>query len=331
MPDAPRSDLTATGHKTRRRVLGDAHVNRAEAAQTTFDAPFQALITDAAWGHRPCTGGCGIFDLCARTAGRDRRAGCPGTRIRMLGCVLDGTGALVKDALPEARQADAAGIYPHPGDPRRTRVAPGFRGWGRTITDFDTGLWGLDTIKPGVALWRDGRPIAPHISLWSVARGLNIGLHTRVYFEDEDNSADPVLRLIEQVQRRDTLLARKTAPGQYRFDIRLHGDGLPHRMADLAQRPADLPMAARTYGQIHAEALTFALCDTLPRPEAQALVQQLCKAASLSGTSLIALAAFRFPGRDWDAWLSNMALGQAPVEARDFASHVHRIADAPTT
>jgi 4-carboxymuconolactone decarboxylase len=45
------SDLTQTGTATRRRVLGDAHVDRAEAARTGFDAPFQALITDAAWGH----------------------------------------------------------------------------------------------------------------------------------------------------------------------------------------------------------------------------------------------------------------------------------------
>lgn len=45
------SDLQATGRATRRRVLGEAHVTRAEAASTAFDAPFQALITDAAWGH----------------------------------------------------------------------------------------------------------------------------------------------------------------------------------------------------------------------------------------------------------------------------------------
>jgi 4-carboxymuconolactone decarboxylase len=45
------SDLTAKGTKTRRRVLGDTHVNRATAASTDLDAPFQALITDAAWGH----------------------------------------------------------------------------------------------------------------------------------------------------------------------------------------------------------------------------------------------------------------------------------------
>jgi 4-carboxymuconolactone decarboxylase len=45
------STLTEQGMSIRRRVLGEAHVNRAEAAKTGFDTPFQALITDAAWGH----------------------------------------------------------------------------------------------------------------------------------------------------------------------------------------------------------------------------------------------------------------------------------------
>lgn len=49
MTDAP--DRHAQGMATRRRVLGDAHVDRAEAAKTPFDAPFQELITEAAWGH----------------------------------------------------------------------------------------------------------------------------------------------------------------------------------------------------------------------------------------------------------------------------------------
>lgn len=39
-----------TGMKTRRAVLGDGHVDRAEAAKTPFDAPFQSLITEGAWG-----------------------------------------------------------------------------------------------------------------------------------------------------------------------------------------------------------------------------------------------------------------------------------------
>jgi 4-carboxymuconolactone decarboxylase len=47
----PMSDLTKAGTATRRRVLGDAHVDRAEANRTALDAPFQALITDSAWGH----------------------------------------------------------------------------------------------------------------------------------------------------------------------------------------------------------------------------------------------------------------------------------------
>ncbi|CAM3710085.1 4-carboxymuconolactone decarboxylase [Paracoccus yeei] len=38
------------GMATRRTVLGDAHVDRAEAAKTDFDAPFQTLITEGAWG-----------------------------------------------------------------------------------------------------------------------------------------------------------------------------------------------------------------------------------------------------------------------------------------
>ncbi len=39
------------GMAIRRKVLGDAHVDRAEANKTDFDAPFQSLITEAAWGH----------------------------------------------------------------------------------------------------------------------------------------------------------------------------------------------------------------------------------------------------------------------------------------
>lgn len=45
------TDITEKGRATRRRVLGDAHVDRATAAASPLDAPFQALITDAAWGH----------------------------------------------------------------------------------------------------------------------------------------------------------------------------------------------------------------------------------------------------------------------------------------
>ena len=43
-------DRYETGMRMRRAVLGDAHVDRAEAEKSDFDAPFQQLITEAAWG-----------------------------------------------------------------------------------------------------------------------------------------------------------------------------------------------------------------------------------------------------------------------------------------
>lgn len=44
------SDRYSDGMAARRAVLGDAHVDRAEAAKTPFDAPFQSFITEGAWG-----------------------------------------------------------------------------------------------------------------------------------------------------------------------------------------------------------------------------------------------------------------------------------------
>ncbi|WP_299619391.1 4-carboxymuconolactone decarboxylase [uncultured Tateyamaria sp.] len=44
------TDRHQTGMTVRRRILGDAHVDRAEAAKTDFDAPFQSMITEGAWG-----------------------------------------------------------------------------------------------------------------------------------------------------------------------------------------------------------------------------------------------------------------------------------------
>lgn len=51
MTDQTRSERHRQGMATRRAVLGDAWVDRAEANKTDFDAPFQDLITESAWGH----------------------------------------------------------------------------------------------------------------------------------------------------------------------------------------------------------------------------------------------------------------------------------------
>lgn len=44
------SDRFDVGMRVRREVLGDDHVDRAEAGKSELDAPFQDLITRAAWG-----------------------------------------------------------------------------------------------------------------------------------------------------------------------------------------------------------------------------------------------------------------------------------------
>jgi 4-carboxymuconolactone decarboxylase len=51
LPDASEmTDRFEEGMRRRRAVLGDAHVDRAEAQRTALDTPFQTLITEAAWG-----------------------------------------------------------------------------------------------------------------------------------------------------------------------------------------------------------------------------------------------------------------------------------------
>ena len=154
-----------------------------------------------------------------------------GERIRIEGIVYDGSGTPVRDVLIECWQANAEGKYAHPGDRQGGKALdPSFRGWGRACSDFETGIWTFETVKPGPVEGRNGSVQAPHVSLWIVARGINLGLNTRLYFSDEAaaNAKDPVLNCIEWETRRQTLIAkRETRDGQtvYRFDIRLQGDG----------------------------------------------------------------------------------------------------------
>lgn len=68
-------------------------------------------------------------------------------------------------------------------------------------------------------------------------------------------------------------------------------------------------------GTIHAEALTFALTDRMPRPEAETAVKRLCAEALATGTDLRELAA-----RDWPRIAIPLALGESPAEANAFAA-----------
>lgn len=148
-----------------------------------------------------------------------------GERIKVSGTVYDGTGTPLKDAMIEIWQADADGLYPSPEEHRGT-ADPNFTGWGRKAGDYGTGEWVFETVKPGAVPFPDGRMMAPHITFWVVARGINIGLQTRMYFPDEAdaNAKDPILTRIEHQNRVPTLIATRTGDGAYRFDIYLQGE-----------------------------------------------------------------------------------------------------------
>lgn len=131
-------------------------------------------------------------------------------RIKITGRIFDGAGALVKDAMIELWQADHEGRFAKGSD----------AGWGRQPTHFETGEFSFDTIKPGAFSDHLGHH-APHVSLWIVARGINIGLNSRLYFDDDDVTGDPVLALVDP-DRRSTLIAKKQDAG-YHLDIVLQG------------------------------------------------------------------------------------------------------------
>lgn len=147
-----------------------------------------------------------------------------GERITVAGRIFDGAGALVRDAVIEIWQADSAGLYNSPSE-MRGAADPNFTGWGRCPTRAEDGVYSFDTVKPGKVPFKDGRRQAPHISFWIVARGINIGLQTRMYFpeETEANGADPLLQRIEHRDRVATLIAVRDG-STYTFDIRLQGE-----------------------------------------------------------------------------------------------------------
>ena len=118
-----------------------------------------------------------------------------GEHIRIEGIVYDGSGTPMRDVLMEIWQANAEGHYNHPADPNRQvrgrelpRLGP------RRQRLRDRALCLRDD-QARQRTGRTGRAMAPHVNLWIVARGINIGLHTRMYFSDEAeaNAKDPVL------------------------------------------------------------------------------------------------------------------------------------------
>jgi protocatechuate 3,4-dioxygenase, alpha subunit len=135
--------------------------------------------------------------------------GCSGERIVLEGHVLDGAGAPGPDALVETWQAPDRGVAPSAsGKPH---------GFGRASADA-SGLYRIETAMPAGG--------TPYLDVTILARGLLKALHTRVYFAEEPRvRAEAALAPLASSPRLATLVARKAADGEYRWDIRLQGEG----------------------------------------------------------------------------------------------------------
>lgn len=157
-------------------------------------------------------------------------AATPGHHVRIEGWVLDGDDQKIEDALIEVWQADGSGRYRHPEDYWPDDLTTdSFTGFGRAQTDFKTGMYRIETVKPGSVVVAGGAAQAPHLNLIVQARGMLNPSFTRLYFADEAeaNADDPVLAQVPE-ERRSTLIAivaETSAQGPtYRFDIRFGGD-----------------------------------------------------------------------------------------------------------
>jgi protocatechuate 3,4-dioxygenase alpha subunit len=145
--------------------------------------------------------------------------------ITVQGCVYDGAGQPIPDALLEFWQAAPDGsLAGAPGSLRRDPVTGAvigrdhvrFTGFARVTSDAD-GRYVIRTLAP--------RPIgrsAPYLAVCIFARGLLHHLFSRVYFADvtELNASDPLLASLDPA-RRATLVAHREPGLGYRFDVRL--------------------------------------------------------------------------------------------------------------
>jgi protocatechuate 3,4-dioxygenase alpha subunit len=146
-----------------------------------------------------------------------------GEAIEIAGCIYDGNGAPIPDAMVELWQANAAGRYASPDDGRQeVELDPHFIGFGRSATDKE-GVFRFRTIRPGRVPGPGNSLQAPHIALSIFGRGLLKRLATRLYFADgEGNDTDPILALVPE-ERRRTLIAVRRPDHTWWLDVHLQG------------------------------------------------------------------------------------------------------------
>ncbi len=122
----------------------------------------------------------------------------------------------------QGRLVDGAGVGI--GDGVLEFWAAGFDGVGRAYTAAD-GSYRLDGVLPLARVDPDGHVHAPHFAVRVLARGVLTAYLTRVYFAGQlDNDRDLVLQAVP-AHRRATLVAARSAPSEYQFDVIVQGEG----------------------------------------------------------------------------------------------------------
>lgn len=149
-----------------------------------------------------------------------------GERIVLTGKVLDAGRDHIEDALLEFWQADPEGSYNHPED--GGLADGGFTGFARSTTDFETGRYVVETVRPGRVPGPGGDLQAPHLTVIIQARGMLNPVFTRIYFSDETqaNREDAVLGAVPE-SRRTTMISELepgSDPKTFYLDFRFQGD-----------------------------------------------------------------------------------------------------------
>lgn len=94
-------------------------------------------------------------------------------------------------------------------------------------------------------------------------------------------------------------------------------------VAELKPRPENMRAAIDAgNGLVFAEALSFALAQQMPRPDAQAVTKTLCVNAQETGTSLRTIAAKRYPDLPTSLFDPAAQMGRAPKDALAFAARI---------
>ena len=141
----------------------------------------------------------------------------PGVHIKVTGKIYDGNGDIISDAMIEIWQADASGNYLNRDTPPSNET---FTGFGRCDCEINKEFY-FNTIKPGSI----GEGHAPHLNMIVFMRGMLTHAYTRVYFSDEDNSADQVINSVPNERRKSLIAERTEEDGKVTYQLNLHMQG----------------------------------------------------------------------------------------------------------